>query len=300
MRWRFGNFSLLHETSALTGNRDVAWPDKSGKIALDSDIRPPATSQPIYYVNPTGSDSNDGLTAGTPFLTLPRAIDALTKIDCNGFDPIINLAPGDYLVYAPIILKNAVGVGVNVSIVGTGANNTTTRILSGNQGGNGGYANSVIVNSSIIPYLFQNLTISHQWDDVAYPTYPKYIVNEAGKLTFNNVRVLGNGASHDVFSGYVGANWIFLSNLDIQGTFRWVFDLGGGAVNLRQITINSISNPTFAIFIKSFGTYFAAFAISLSGSATGKRFEVVDSVFDAVDSTLYLPGSIAGTNTYPS
>jgi hypothetical protein len=38
MRWRFGNFSLLHEASALTDNRDILWPDKSGTIALTSDL----------------------------------------------------------------------------------------------------------------------------------------------------------------------------------------------------------------------------------------------------------------------
>jgi hypothetical protein len=49
-----------------------------------------------YYVNNTGSDSNDGLTPQTPFLTIQQAISMTQLFDPNGFTVTINVADGTY------------------------------------------------------------------------------------------------------------------------------------------------------------------------------------------------------------
>lgn len=47
-----------------------------------------------FFVDPAGSDSNDGLTVGTPFATIQHALDQVSVV--NGFKAIINLADGTY------------------------------------------------------------------------------------------------------------------------------------------------------------------------------------------------------------
>ncbi len=55
------------------------------------------TSNTTYYVATTGSDSNNGLSALTPWLTLQHAADYLaTTIDFNGFDVGVSIADGSY------------------------------------------------------------------------------------------------------------------------------------------------------------------------------------------------------------
>ena len=48
-----------------------------------------------YYVSTSGSDTNDGLTLGTPFATVQRAVDVMPK-DLGGYDATINIASGTY------------------------------------------------------------------------------------------------------------------------------------------------------------------------------------------------------------
>ncbi|MGM9613167.1 MAG: hypothetical protein ACI3XZ_06630, partial [Butyricicoccus sp.] len=50
-----------------------------------------------FYVATTGSDSNDGKTAATPFATIAAARDAVREINQNMTgDIIVHIADGDY------------------------------------------------------------------------------------------------------------------------------------------------------------------------------------------------------------
>jgi hypothetical protein len=49
-----------------------------------------------YYVSNAGSDSNDGLTAGTPFLTLQKAQNTINKYNLNGWNVTVHVADGTY------------------------------------------------------------------------------------------------------------------------------------------------------------------------------------------------------------
>jgi hypothetical protein len=55
------------------------------------------TGNRTYYVATTGNDSNDGLTAGTPFLTIQKAFDTIVqKLDVAGYTVIIQVSNGTY------------------------------------------------------------------------------------------------------------------------------------------------------------------------------------------------------------
>lgn len=63
----------------------------------------PTASQPVlqtnttYYVNAsTGSDSNNGLTSGTAFATLQKAVDVINSFNLNGYGVTVNVANGTY------------------------------------------------------------------------------------------------------------------------------------------------------------------------------------------------------------
>lgn len=49
-----------------------------------------------YYVATTGIDSNDGLSASTPFLTVQRAVDVIYGLDCVTYSITIQIADGTY------------------------------------------------------------------------------------------------------------------------------------------------------------------------------------------------------------
>ena len=68
------------------------------------------TAARTYYVSPTGSDSANGLTAGTAFATLAKAEAVVTgTLDLGGFDVTIKLADGTYT--AGVTLRRLTGSG---------------------------------------------------------------------------------------------------------------------------------------------------------------------------------------------
>lgn len=60
-------------------------------------VREKLTANRTYYVATTGSDSNNGLSADSPFLTIQKALDVVADyIDQNGYDVVVQLADGTY------------------------------------------------------------------------------------------------------------------------------------------------------------------------------------------------------------
>ena len=83
-------------------------------------VRQQVRADIAFYVSSSGSDANDGLSAGTAFLTLQKAWDALCRLDLATFAGTINVADG---AYAAGIVSAAMPVGGSaIYIVG----NTTT------------------------------------------------------------------------------------------------------------------------------------------------------------------------------
>lgn len=54
-----------------------------------------------YYIDPNGSDSNDGLSASTPFATIQKAVNMIPS-NLNGRTATINLAAGTYSEYVDV------------------------------------------------------------------------------------------------------------------------------------------------------------------------------------------------------
>jgi hypothetical protein len=116
---------------ALTGVPTAPTPtagDNSTKIATTAHtttainalaFRKQITAAISVYVNAsTGSDSNNGLSAGTAFATIQKGIDYVCSLDVSIFGATIGVADG---TYAPFTLKTFVGAA-SCNIIG----NTTT------------------------------------------------------------------------------------------------------------------------------------------------------------------------------
>lgn len=74
-----------------------------------------------YYVSTTGSDSNNGLSSGTPFATLQAAANAARNLRLNGKTVVVNIANGTYTA------------GVNVGGAVFGAPNPSNLQFIGNE-----------------------------------------------------------------------------------------------------------------------------------------------------------------------
>ena len=81
----------------------------------------PLTVDKTYYVAKTGSDSNNGTSSGTPFLTISKALSMIPKY-INGANVTINIAAGDYSAQTCNLLGYYGRTGTTgIKIVGVGA-----------------------------------------------------------------------------------------------------------------------------------------------------------------------------------
>jgi hypothetical protein len=105
-----------------------------------------------YFVNAsTGNDNNDGLTLGTPFLTVQKAINQSAKFNLNNFNITINVANGTYVTGTPINLLPINGSGT-IFLVGNPSSPASV-ILSCSSG-------SAILGNSVSGYDIQGFMLT--------------------------------------------------------------------------------------------------------------------------------------------
>ena len=86
---------------------------------LGKPVRELLTTDRTYYVSPTGSDSNNGLTAGAPFATIQKAVNTVASLDIGTYNVTIQLANGTYTAGATV--SSWIGSGT-VTIQGNASN----------------------------------------------------------------------------------------------------------------------------------------------------------------------------------
>lgn len=237
-----------------------------------------------YYVATTGLDTNDGLTVGTPFLTIQKAIDVLASLDISIYDVTVNVADGTYT--NPIIAKSCIGAG-SVSIIG----NTTTP------------ANCVLSVTNDHVFYFENVNSTYNISGF------KLITTTLGSC----IRASGAGNKHtiaDIEFGATAEYHIYLNNgAELQGagdlgivggafafarvqTGSW---FSGGAGN--TITVTGTPNFTTAFMYATISAMVQMFSVTITGTATGKRYliDILASCNVYGGGANYFPGDVAGT-----
>ena len=82
---------------AISTSKENTTQTETNNLVLTGAIREKLTGSRTYYVDPTGLDSNDGLTPGTAFLTPIKACDVIMNdIDLAGFQVTVQFADGTY------------------------------------------------------------------------------------------------------------------------------------------------------------------------------------------------------------
>lgn len=156
-----------------------------------------------YYVNgATGNDNNDGLTAGTAFATIQRALTVATTWNQNGFGVTINVADG---IYAGIILPELNGSG-GCTLQGSGTSRCTIS----------GVNQSAIQTSGISSsYTIQGFALTCQG---IYPPgdHGCGIMLYGGTVVVQNLKFLNCGEAHMMT---ISAGWLVpMNDIEIAGS----------------------------------------------------------------------------------
>jgi len=247
-------------------------------------VAPPVTGREIltaartYYVATTGSDSADGLTVGTPFLTIQKAVDVISAtLDVGIYQVTIQVADGTYA--ATIALRRIIG---NLASILQGNLTTPANVnITGNIVGlDSGY------------WKLRDFKVSNAGNYCIRSEGYSYI--DFGNLNF--------GASSSVHLwAERGGRIVAASNYAISGAaLAHAYATNGGYIQLANRTLTLTGTPAFSwgfLFADRACGMFEMYSMAFSGSATGKRYMLSKNsvCFTNGAATTYFPGNVAGT-----
>lgn len=255
-----------------------------------SDVKIPLSADLNLYVATTGSDSNDGLTAATPFATLQKAWDyAQARIDLNGFNVVVNVAAGTYT--AGLVARGAVPGQAgpdSIKFVGNPSSPSTVVVDVTN---GCAFRSSFGANFLVDGFLVRG---SGTAVNQGYGLYAN-----GGGIVFRNVEF---GAASVAKMGATAAT------LQALGPFSHVagaapsffFSSLGGVIQISGVAVTFVGSPAFSDSVaKCEHAVLIAIGTSFSGAGgvTGKRYAVTHQGWISTNGAgaSFFPGSIAGT-----
>ena len=260
--------SQLHP-GAATGGRELLTADRD------------------YYIDPAGDDNNTGLTVGDPFLTIQKGVDVASSLDFGIYSVNINLANGTYSLSSPVSFKNIVGGG-RLNIIGDA-------VTPGN----------VVIQNSTPGSLFglSQISATVRFDGMrlvipgAVPgTNSIVAIGKKVTVQYRNI----DFADSSVHIVNDGADVTAIGNYEISATAeRHIWVLRNGRMNTDFVTVTLTGTPFWSsVFcrVEAVSSYTAG-AMTFTGSATGKRFEIEQNgvVSNTGGGATYFPGNVAGT-----
>ena len=266
-----------------------------------SPVRTLLTSSLTLYVNSsTGNDSNSGTTAGSPFLTIQAAINAMYhNYDFNGNNCTISVANGTYNYsggankYAAVFNGKPVGLEAPISFVGNvGSPGSVTIAASG--------SNGVLVQGGAIVNM-SGFTVSSTGSNQGLLSFAGYGINSAsGALIYLANCVIGSCGSVQVQANQ-GATIALNGPVTLTGSTLWsLVGINTGTVysNSQTITVTGLT-VTNAFAYGSFCGSVQVFGGTFVGSATGPRYSASlgGNIFTNNGGATYLPGSTAGSTS---
>lgn len=251
-----------------------------GRVSFPSGligVRPAITAPLALYVNAaTGSDSHDGLSALTPFLTIQKAVETAAALDLSVFGVTISVADG---VYAdPVAFNTEFSGGIGVDLVG----NIST------------LANCVISG----PITFSvSAFIRIGGFDFAAPRALRIATKTANVEIFQPSIFSGSGNQIEQRNGgqfRISANYEIVNNFS-----RHLY-----CERHAQLIVNNLVTVTLTGTPAIAGAYAVVNDLSyvnytpvIVGGAAGKRYDVSANGILNVNGggATYLPGDVAGT-----
>lgn len=255
-----------------------------------------------YYVATTGSDTNDGLTISTPFLTIQKAVDTLSVINGGLHVGNIEVAAGTYAELVNLRALSGYSI-VNIN----GASASTTIITGGAVNGNSATQGCFYAGSGVTgTYYINNFTFQPSTAvSVAWGVFmsDSFCTVQIGTIRVNRCRraafeVIGAGSTIRIIDGST------ITDISTGSASQFIYAQQHG----RVIWFNSTVAPD--LVISGTPTYtqwclceshaycrFVSFTFSVTGTVTGPRYLVrrLGLIDSNVGGASYLPGSTAGT-----
>lgn len=247
-------------------------------------VREKLTADRTYYVATTGSDSNTGLSAGSPFLTIQKAVDVVCdNLNVSGYTVIIQVADGTYT--GAVSLSRPAGSG-GITIQGNAS--TPANVYINVTGA---------CFSSSVPGT--KLTLKDM--RVQGTTYDIY--SSGGLIDFSNLKFWGGGVN--VFCTSAGLVTATGNYELLAGASCHLQANGYGRINVSGRTITFTNSPAYSsAFVKVDGPGMveaSSVMQAYSGGVTGTRYLV--SLGGLINTSgggaSYFPGNVAGTATSP-
>lgn len=239
-----------------------------------------------YYVATTGSDiANDGLSSGSPFLTVQKAVNAASMLDFNGFTVTIQVAAG---TYADRVVVNGVNLGLidfNSLVIQGDVSTPANVVFSYSGGGN-----------TISALAGAQVTVKGVRFVGGVNTY-HISSQQASYIAILNCE-FGAGFAHLYArnGGFVGIN----GNYTVTGSANChVLTEFSGRVRGASTTVTITGTPAFSTAFASAAGLgnIELIAMTFSGSATGPRYAATLNgvIYTQGGGASYLPGNSAGS-----
>ncbi|WP_245520681.1 MULTISPECIES: hypothetical protein [unclassified Mesorhizobium] len=247
------------------------------------------TANRTYYVRTTGSDSNDGLTAGTAFLTVQKAINVAIALDMSIYAVTVDVGSGTF----------SEGIYLNIS----GNGNARITLLGA------GYTSTVISGSTYGLLATGGLSLTVKDLKATGGTVAIWSRYGAQVFLIGNV-ALGGGSARLIGvdnGGYLecagSGNNIYLDANSAYAFYAAAFGhifIGSSAGVLTTAartftaTVNALNGGIIELPSVTFTT--------TAGAITGSRYAASNlGIINTTGAgTSYIPGSTAGTGTNPS
>ncbi len=254
----------------------------SGRVRFPGGgVREQLAAPRTYHVAPGGSDAADGLTTGTAFATLQRAVDAALAIDPFGQPVTIQLAAGTYSAGAQ--MSRPLFDGGTLTIRGdvTTPDNVALAVPGGNV---------FVFDGSGVKVRLEGLRLSG-----AVGLWARYgaVVLVREKLTFGACSARHVGADN-------GAYVEIVAQVAIAGSApHHLYGMQNGHILMTGSTVTLTGTPAFsAAFARSDLTgMISCYGNSFTGPATGPRYAAATNgvIFVNGGGANALPGSSSGS-----
>lgn len=255
-------------------------------------VRERLTADRTYYVSATGDNSNDGLTAGTPLLTVQKAVEIIVStLDLGGRTVTIQLANGTYTT--PTVFSGSWTGGGAIIIKGNAAS-----------------PQSVIVNTTsthcfaVTAVLGGTLTLQDM--ELRTTTSTGHCIHNVGLaiVNFNNIRfgATGGNGYHINCAGSGSIVQCVSGAYSIVGNaYAHITLNSGGYVGVVLTTVTVSAGLTFTRFIWGLISGMANFYNSTFSTnvATGQRYYAEGNamLYVAGAGATFFPGSTAGATS---
>ena len=254
-----------------------------------------SSARDLYVNATTGNDNNNGLTTGTAFATIGRAMAYIRATNLNGFPITVHVADGNYAPFslARPLYGSGSGYGA-VTVIGNLSNPQNCSISAA-------VGNAIGCDLDAGSYVVRGFKVA------AVAGYGIVGLGRASQVQIGCIEfgacALGHFHSQGAVCGYLG--------VDGGYTSEFIRISGGGFSHVSLDDLGAVNNQRPALIFANATAFTGAFAIAgnlshatlvfssiTNGSyATGLRYQVAGNSFiDTGGGASYLPGDSAGAS----